>query len=289
MSETARGLPAHLVEPIVKAALQEDLGDSGDITSFATVPADAALQARMASRAEGIVAGVQVAVLSFAIVEPKIKCTALVRDGGRVESGEALLEVEGNARAVFAAERVAANFLQRLSGIASATRQIVDAIAHTQARLLSTRKTTPTLRALEAHAVRLGGGGNHRMGLYDGILVKDNHIAAVGGDIKTALRRVRDSADRRRWVQIEVDSLMQLEAVIGCGLADAVLLDNMTPETLRQAVAMVSGRLVTEASGRVDEESAAEVAEAGVDYISCGWITHSAPALDIGLDVVESS
>lgn len=285
MSERTRYLPRHIVEPIVRAALREDLGDAGDITTMATVPAGATLRARMASRTEGVAAGLLPAMLAFELVDTNTVVEAAVSDGDRVGPDQALLEVEGTAAAVLAAERVAANFLQRLSGIATATCRIVDAISHTRAKLLSTRKTTPTLRALEAHAVRAGGGGNHRLGLYDGILIKDNHLAAIGGDIETALRRVRESMDRRRWVQIEVDSLEQLERVLACGLADSVLLDNMPPEVLRKAVEMSDGQLVTEASGRVDIESAVAMAEAGVDYISSGWITHSAPALDIGLDV----
>lgn len=285
MSERTPDLPRHIVEPIVRAALREDLGDAGDITTMATVPAGATLRARMASRTEGVAAGLLPAMLAFELVDPNTVVEAAVSDGDRVGPDQALLEVEGTAAAVLAAERVAANFLQRLSGIATATRRIVDAIAHTRTKLLSTRKTTPTLRALEAHAVRAGGGGNHRLGLYDGILIKDNHLAAVGGDIEAALRRSRESADRRRWVQIEVDSLEQLERVLGCDIADAVLLDNMPPDVLRKAVAMIDGRLVVEASGRADADSAVAMAEAGVDYISSGWITHSAPALDIGLDV----
>ncbi len=285
MSEKTPDLPRHIVEPIVRAALREDLGDAGDITTLGAVPAGTMLRARMASRIEGVAAGLLPALLAFEIVDPVTSAKVAVCDGDRVGPDQAMLEVEGTAAAVLAAERVAANFMQRLSGIATATRSIVDAIAHTRAKLLSTRKTTPTLRALEAHAVRAGGGGNHRLGLYDGILIKDNHLTAVDGNIEAALRRVRESADRRRWVQIEVDSLEQLETVLASGLADSVLLDNMTPEVLRKAVEMVDGRLVTEASGRVDIESAVAMAEAGVDYISSGWITHSAPALDIGLDV----
>ena len=215
----------------------------------------------------------------------ELTISLLARDGDRMEAGDRILEVSGNTCSILAAERVAVNFVQRLSGIASACRGIVDAIAHTKARLLSTRKTTPNLRALENHAVRAGGALNHRIGLYDGILIKDNHLAALGGDIETALARARNFAGHMVSVEIEVESLHQLERVLATRLADAVLLDNMSVETLRKAVSAIAERLIVEASGSITANGAGAIAETGVDYISSGWITHSAPALDLGLDI----
>lgn len=277
-------LPREVVEPVLRAALGEDLGMVGDVTSIAVIPRDSCASGTVSARVPGVAAGVQIAALAFELIDPDLRIEMLAGDGGRLQSGAMLLRVAGDTRSILGAERVALNFLQRLSGIATASRRIVDAIAHTPARLLSTRKTTPTLRVFEKYAVRCGGGGNHRFGLHDGILIKDNHIAANGGDIDETLRRARDHLGEAVRVQIEVDDLAQLDRVLTTGLADAVLLDNMDPDSLRQAVARTGGALTLEASGGITVESAARVAETGVDFVSCGWITHSAPALDLGLD-----
>ena len=228
--------------------------------------------------------GTEAARLAFSLVAPSLQVEVERGDGSLLEEGDALLLVRGPATAILAAERTALNLAQRLSGIATGTRRIVDAIAHTPTRVLCTRKTTPGLRALEKHAVRAGGGTNHRFGLHDGYLIKDNHIAALSGDIAMALRRARDAAGPMRCIQIEVDTLEQLAVVLNSKLPDAVLLDNMGCGMLREAVRMARGRIVLEASGGVEPRNAAEIAETGVDFISSGWITHSAPALNLGLD-----
>ncbi len=280
-------LPRLLIEPLVRAALAEDLGRAGDITSAAVVPAEARARAEMRARDAGIAAGLDVACLAFELVDPGLALRRRLADGDKVRPGDTLMIVEGSARAILAAERVALNFACHLSGVATATRQIADAIAHTSASVTCTRKTTPGLRALEKHAVRAGGGSSHRFGLDDAILIKDNHITAAGG-IGPALKRARYAAGHMVRIEIEVDSLEQLAEVLASAAAgegaDAVLLDNMAPATLREAVSMVAGRLVTEASGRITADNAAAIAEAGVDYLSAGWITHSAPVLDLGLD-----
>lgn len=280
-------LPRLLVEPVVRAALAEDLGRAGDITSAAVVPAEARARAEIRAREGGVAAGLDAALLAFELVDPSLLIERKLADGSRVHPGETVALVEGAARAILAAERVALNFACHLSGVATATRQIADAIAHTKTRITCTRKTTPGLRALEKHAVRAGGGSSHRFGLDDAMLIKDNHIAAAGG-IAPALERARAAAGHMVKIEIEVDSLEQLAEVLEAGAegrgADAVLLDNMAPAMLREAVGMVAARLVTEASGRITGDNAAAIAETGVDYISAGWITHSAPILDLGLD-----
>jgi nicotinate-nucleotide pyrophosphorylase (carboxylating) len=272
-----------LIEPIVRAALVEDLGRAGDITSDAIVPLEASVEAVIRSRQPGIVAGLDAALLAFELVEPGLRIERFCTDGARVGHGDIIAGIAGPARGVLAAERTALNLLSRLSGVATATRALVDAIAASKAKIVCTRKTTPGLRTLEKEAVRLGGGANHRFGLDDAMLVKDNHLA-LAGVVKAALERARAGAGHLVKIELEVDSLEQLAEAIEIGV-DAVLLDNMSPQTLRRAVAMVDGRAVTEASGRISPETVAAVAATGVDLISSGWITHSAPILDLGLDI----
>lgn len=274
-----------LIEPIVRTALAEDLGRAGDITTDAVVPADARIDAVIAARQPGVLAGLDAALLAFELLDPALELTRLVADGARVERGQAVARIGGAARPVLAAERTALNLLCRLCGVASATRQLADAVAGRKAKIVCTRKTTPGLRILEKEAVRLGGGANHRFGLDDAMLIKDNHVAMAGG-VVPALRRAKAAAGHLVKIELEVDTLAQLEEALGEGF-DAVLLDNMDPPTLRRAVAMVGGRAITEASGRITRETAPAIAAAGVDLISSGWITHSAPILDLGLDVAE--
>ena len=275
-------LPALLVEPIVRQALIEDLGRAGDITTDAIAPADRIVGAVMASRQEGVVAGLEAAALAFRLMDPAIGFTAVVSDGARVARGETVAKIEGPARGVLSAERVALNFVSRLSGIASATARFVAAVAHTKAHIVCTRKTTPLMRSLEKYAVRAGGGANHRFGLDDAALIKDNHVAIAGG-VTEAIRRVRGHVGHLIKIEVEVDTVVQLEEALGAGV-DAVLLDNMSLDDLRRAVKMIGGRAISEASGRVSLETAPAIAETGVDLISVGWLTHSAPILDIGLD-----
>jgi len=276
-------LPALLVEPVVRAALIEDLGRAGDITTMAVVPPDAAFHGAVVARQPGVVAGIETAAIAFRLVDPGLRITVVRPDGAAVGPGDAVLRIEGPARAVITAERVALNFLCHLSGIATATAGLVAAARPHAARITCTRKTTPGLRALEKHAVRAGGGVSHRFGLDDGVLIKDNHIAVAGG-VAEAVRRARGAVGHMVKVEVEVDDLDQLAAAMAEG-PDAVLLDNMPPEMLRQAVRIIAGRAVSEASGRVTAATVAAIAATGVDIISAGWITHSAPALDLGLDV----
>jgi nicotinate-nucleotide pyrophosphorylase (carboxylating) len=273
-----------IVEPVVRAALLEDLGRAGDITTEAVVPAGATVEAVIAARQPGVLAGLEAALLAFELIDPTLRIEQRRADGDRISRGETVARIDGRARGVLSAERTALNLLSRMSGIATATRVLADAIAGHKAKIVCTRKTTPGLRALEKHAVRLGGGANHRFGLDDAMLIKDNHLTLAGG-VRQALERARRHAGHLVKIELEVDTLDQLAEALEVGV-DAVLLDNMTPETLRRAVAMVDGRAVTEASGRITLETAPTVAATGVDLISCGWITHSAPILDLGLDVV---
>ena len=275
-------LPDPLLTPLVHAALAEDLGRAGDLTTEALVPADARTRMALVARADGVVAGVDLARLAFGALGADL---AVERpDGARVRPGDVIGVVEGPARAVLTAERVALNFLGHLSGVAGATAQIVDAIAHTPTRVTCTRKTTPGLRAVEKAAVRAGGGVNHRFGLDDAVLIKDNHLA-LAGSVTEAVRRARAHVGHLVKIEVEVDTLEQLEELLRDPV-DVVLLDNMDPATLRRAVSLVGGRMVTEASGRVTAATAPAIAEAGVDLVSVGWLTHSAPVLDIGLDAL---
>ncbi len=276
-------LPALLITDAVRAALREDLGRAGDITSAATIPADATAEAVFGSRQEGVLAGLALAEAAFREIDPKVVFTALMRDGDRIGRGDVAARVSGPARSVLSAERVALNYLCHLSGVASATAALVAAVAHTKARICDTRKTLPGLRIFEKYAVRCGGGWNHRFGLDDAILIKDNHIAVAGG-VVPAIERARAHAGHMVRLEVEVDSLDMLREAL-TARPDAVLLDNMNPDTLRQAVVVVAGRAITEASGGITLATVAAVAETGVDYISSGWITHSAPSLDLGLDV----
>ena len=272
-----------IIEPVVRAALLEDLGRAGDITTDAVAPAEARVEAVIAARQPGVLAGLDAALLAFELLDPALRIERLRGDGDRISRGETVAQISGRARGVLGAERTALNLLSRISGVATATRALADAIAGYKAKIVCTRKTTPGLRTLEKEAVRLGGGANHRFGLDDAMLIKDNHIALAGG-VRQALERARRHAGHLVKIELEVDTLDQLAEALEVGV-DAVLLDNMTPETLRRAVAMVDGRAVTEASGRITLETAPAVAATGVDLISCGWITHSAPILDLGLDV----
>lgn len=275
-------LPDLLVEPIVRMALTEDLGRAGDITTAATVPADRIGEVALVSRAEGVVSGLSAARLTWTALDPSAQVTVEIPDGGRVVAGSRIGTVRGSARALLTGERVALNLLGHLSGVATATAGLVAAVAGTNTRITCTRKTTPGLRALEKQAVRHGGGSSHRFGLDDAVLIKDNHIAFAGG-IRPALEAARANVGHLVKIEIEVDTLDQLAEVLEIG-ADVVLLDNMGPEVLAEAVAMVGGRCITEASGRITAHTAGPIARAGVDLISTGWITHSAPVLDIGLD-----
>ncbi|MCH8169000.1 MAG: carboxylating nicotinate-nucleotide diphosphorylase [Proteobacteria bacterium] len=277
-------LPRLLLEPAIRAALLEDLGRAGDVTSDAVIAPGTKATALMRSREAGVAAGLDAARIAFELIDPALEISSDKADGDRLAPGDVLLTVSGAARAILAAERVALNFACRLSGIASATRAIADAIAHTRATIVCTRKTTPGLRVFEKRAVRAGGGGNHRWGLDDAMLIKDNHIVA-GGGIARVLARARAQAGHMMKIEIEVDTLDQLAEVLEAGGADNVLLDNMGAETLRQAVAMNAGRLALEASGGITLETAPAIAETGVDYLSAGWLTHSAGILDIGLDI----
>ena len=272
-----------LIEPIVRAALLEDLGRAGDITTEAVVPPEATVEAVIAGRQPGIIACLEAALLAFELLDPGLRIERLCADGARVSRGDRVARISGRAHGVLSAERTALNLLSRMSGIVTATRALTDAIAGYKAKIVCTRKTTPGLRALEKHAVRLGGGANHRFGLDDAMLIKDNHIA-LAGSVREALARAKRHAGHLVKIELEVDTLDQLAEALEVGV-DAVLLDNMTLEEMRRAVAMVDGRAVTEASGRITLETAPAVAATGVDLISCGWITHSAPILDLGLDI----
>jgi nicotinate-nucleotide pyrophosphorylase (carboxylating) len=278
----AGALPAPLVARAVADALAEDLGLAGDVTTAATVPAAVRASAVVAARRPGVVAGLALAEAAFRALDTEVGFTPCVADGSTVAPGAVLARVKGAARALLTAERVALNFLGRLSGIATLTRSYVDAVAGTRATIVDTRKTTPGLRAFEKYAVRCGGGRNHRSGLFDAILIKDNHIAAAGG-LAPAIERARAYAGHMIKIEVEVDTLVQLEEALRHAI-DAVLLDNMSPAQLREAVGIVGGRIPTEASGGVDLDTVRAIAETGVDLISVGALTHSAPVLDLGLD-----
>jgi nicotinate-nucleotide pyrophosphorylase (carboxylating) len=271
------------IDAVVMRALVEDLGRAGDVTSIATIPEDTRARAVVVARKAGVISGLPLVAATFAKLAPEIEVTAHQRDGANV-ARTALMTVAGPARAILAGERVALNLLGHLSGIATATHEFVRRAAGTRTRICCTRKTTPGLRALEKYAVRCGGGFNHRFGLDDAILIKDNHIAVAGG-IGAVLTRAKAVAGHLVKIEIEVDTLDQLREVIEVGIADAVLLDNMDPATLRQAVETVGGRFTLEASGNITLDTIAAVAASGVDYASSGWITHSAPNLDVALDI----
>jgi nicotinate-nucleotide pyrophosphorylase (carboxylating) len=272
------------IDDAVTRALAEDLGRAGDITSIATVPEDTPGRAVVAARKAGTVAGLPLVEAAFRKLAPDMKVEAHARDGDSVAAKTSLMTVTGPARAMLASERVALNFIGHLSGVASATAEYVKRVKHTKARVICTRKTIPGLRALQKYAVRCGGGFNHRFGLDDAILIKDNHVAVAGG-IRPVLEGARAKIGHLVKIEIEVDSLEQLREVLDTGLADVVLLDNFDVPRLREAVAMVKGRVVTEASGGITLDTVAAVAETGVDYLSSGALTHSVINLDIGLDI----
>ncbi|TBF25972.1 carboxylating nicotinate-nucleotide diphosphorylase (plasmid) [Rhizobium ruizarguesonis] len=280
-------LPRLIVEPLVRAALLEDLGLAGDITSASVIPRDHRSTVAMAARQPGVIAGLDAAELAFALVDPEIVMRRHLQDGDEVKPGDVIATIEGPSRGLLSGERTALNFLGHLSGIATVTAEIAAAIRGTKASVACTRKTTPGLRALEKYAVRAGGGMNHRFALYDAVLIKDNHVAIAGG-VTEAIRRARAGVGHMVKIEVEVDTLDQLHEAMETAV-DAVLLDNMTPDQLREAVAIVAGRAITEASGRVTPATAAAIAASGVDLISVGWLTHSAPVLDIGLDFVEAT
>jgi len=275
-------LPPLLVERAVSAALEEDLGLAGDVTTDAIIPADAKSEAAIVARQAGVVAGLDLAEAAFKALDPATRFTRIVDDGGKVAEGGTIAEISAKTRALLTGERTALNFLGRLSGIATLTAAFVAAVEGTGARIACTRKTTPGLRALEKYAVRTGGGVNHRFGLYDAVLVKDNHIAAAGG-LANALRSLRARSGHLVRIEVEVDTLDQLEEALRFPI-DAVLLDNMDVGTLKKAVKLVAGRVVTEASGGVALETVREIASTGVEVISVGALTHSPRNLDSSLE-----
>ncbi len=272
-----------LYEPLVRRALEEDLGRAGDLTSDAILPVSLKGEAAILARAAGRVAGLPASLSAFHLLDPAIAVEALVADGEDVEAGAALARVRGGARTLLTAERTTLNLLGRLCGIATATREMVRLVAPYGARIVCTRKTTPGLRALEKYAVRCGGGHNHRFGLDDAVLIKDNHVAFAGG-LRPAIESARRAVGHLVKIEVEVDSLEMLREALDLG-ADVVLLDNMSLDTLREAVALAKGRAITEASGGITPRTAAAIAATGVDLLSMGWLTHSAPALDVAMDV----
>ncbi|MPL61055.1 Nicotinate-nucleotide pyrophosphorylase [carboxylating] [bioreactor metagenome] len=276
-------LPDFLLEPLVRAALTEDLSPMGDVTTRAVVPAGVRYAARLNAREAGVVSGMQIAALAFRLVDPALSVETLVTDGSPIAPGDTLMRIEGEAASILMGERVALNFAGRLSGIATLTSAFVAETRGTKTRITCTRKTTPGLRVVEKMAVAHGGGSNHRFGLSDAILIKDNHVAAAGG-IRAVLEAAKAARSHMMRVELEVDRLDQLEEALAVGGADVILLDNMDTPTLRRAVAIAAGRVVLEASGNMQLSRIAEVAATGVDYISSGALTHSARTLDLGLD-----
>lgn len=271
-----------LIEPLVRATLLEDLGLAGDITSNAVVPSDHRSTMVFSLRQPGAIAGLDVAEMVFRLVDPAVAFERMVKDGDFLTEGTTIARVSGSSRSILAAERTALNFLGHMSGVATATADLVKAVQGTKAAIVCTRKTMPGLRALQKYAVRAGGGMNHRFALYDAVLIKDNHIA-VAGSVGEAIQRAKEHAGHMVKIEVEVDTLEQLLEAMAIGV-DAVLLDNMSPAQLREAVKIIDGRAIAEASGGITPETVAAVAASGVDLISVGWTTHSAPNLDIGLD-----
>ena len=275
-------LPDVVIEPLVRLALTEDLGRAGDITSWATIPGDTQMTATVNAREPGVAAGYDAARLAAQLIDPNIQWNVLNDEGAHFEKGAELIQLKGSARSILTAERTVLNFIGPLSGVATLTSQFVAKTQGTQAKIVCTRKTRPGYRALEKRAVRLGGGTNHRFGLDDAILIKDNHIAAAGG-IRAVMTRAKENVPHLTAIEIEVDTLDQLAEALPYA-PDAVLLDNMSPDTLREAVGMIDGRCKAEASGGVNLKTVATIAQTGVDYISVGALTHSAINLDVGLD-----
>jgi nicotinate-nucleotide pyrophosphorylase (carboxylating) len=280
-------LSQRLIDAAVRSALDEDLGLAGDITTDATVPATANAEAVIAARSPGIIAGIALAKAAFRALDNDMNFGVEIDDGGEAGAGDTIARISGNARAILSAERVALNFMGRMSGIATLTRRYVDAIAGSSATIVDTRKTTPGLRAFEKYAVRCGGGGNHRVGLFDAVLIKDNHIVAAGG-VKAAIKAAKAAAGHMVKIEVEVDTLAQLDVVMR-EKVDCVLLDNMAPADLAKAVKIVAGRCLTEASGGVNLDTVRDIAASGVDLISVGALTHSAPVLDVGLDFLPAA
>lgn len=279
---SAPPLPRVMIEPLVRATLLEDLGRAGDITTDAIVPAEARSSLRLVARQAGVLAGLDLARIAFELTDGSIQFQPRLPDGARLSPGDEIATLQGPARGILTAERTALNFLCHLSGVASATAGIADAIRPYGTKVTCTRKTMPGLRMVQKYAVRVGGGSNHRFGLDDAMLIKDNHVALAGG-VRNAVERARAAAGHLVRIELEVDTLAQLEEALALGV-DAVLLDNMGLQDLRSAVAMARGRAITEASGRITPETAPDVAATGVDLMAVGWITHSARVLDIGLD-----
>lgn len=278
-------LPDLMSENVVRDALLEDLGRAGDITTISLIEHDTHIKGALVARHSGVVAGSQCARQAFQLLDPDVSYVEIVSDGKRIGAGQTIAQVEGLARSILSSERVALNFMCRLSGIASATSKLKDACRPYSAQITCTRKTTPGLRFLEKAAIRAGGGSNHRFGLDDAVLIKDNHIEAVGS-VSLAIQKARASVGHLVMIEVEVDTLQQLDEAIAAG-PDAVLLDNMQIEDLERAVEMIDGNLVTEASGGITIETVSEVAKTGVDVISVGWLTHSVSHLDIGLDILS--
>lgn len=278
-------LPPFLIDDIVKRALAEDLGQAGDVTTRACIPVDAMSRAILSARRPGVIAGVDLAIAAFRLVDSDIDVRLEIGDGARVARGDAVMRIEGPSRGILTAERVALNFLGRLSGIATETDRYVEAVRGTHAKIVCTRKTTPLLRAFEKYAVTCGGGANHRFGLYDAVMIKDNHIVAAGG-VAEALSAAKEAVGHMMAIEIEIESLEQMEEALEHG-ARIILLDNMSLDDLRLAVALNKGRAVLEASGGVTLDSVGAIAKTGVDVISSGAITHSAPCLDLGLDFLD--
>ncbi len=274
-----------IIEDIVKAALREDLGHGFDVTSVLLIPAGASARAVLKTRQAGRLAGLIVALSAFSLTDSDLELTVMAQDGDDLAQGDVVAEIEGSARAILQAERVALNFLCHMSGVATLTRDYVQEIAGTGAQICDTRKTIPNLRLFQKYAVWMGGGTNHRFGLDDAILIKDNHIAVCGG-VTEALNQARMLAGHTRTIEIEVDTLAQLEAVLEAGGADCVLLDNFTLSDIKAGVKMAQGQVPLEVSGGVTLKTVRKIAETGVDYIAVGALTHSAPQLDYGLDMV---
>ncbi|USG61925.1 carboxylating nicotinate-nucleotide diphosphorylase [Sneathiella marina] len=285
MNHNILPLPKTLVEQAVKNALLEDLGSVGDLTSNSTIPEDLDITAHVVSRQAGCIAGTDILTAVMAELSPAVTTDIHAPDSAVVKPGDHIASLSGPARAILSGERVGLNFLGHLSGIATATRTIVDLVDDLPVRITCTRKTTPGLRSFEKYAVRTGGGFNHRFGLYDGILLKDNHIAAVGGDIGTAIDRAKTAAGHMIKIEVEVDTLEQLEKALP-HKPDVILLDNMSLEDLRRAVTMTNKLSILEASGGITEVTARGIAETGIDVLSLGWLTHSSPCLDLGLDIL---
>lgn len=277
-------LPTVLLEPLVRATLTEDLGRAGDITSDAIIGAEVQSELFLVARETGVLAGIDMARLAFELMDAKVEFEPLMADGATLQKGSRIARIKGSARAILSAERTALNFLCHLSGIASATAGIAQRIAPYGCKVTCTRKTTPMLRSVEKYAVRVGGGSNHRFGLDDAVLIKDNHIA-IAGSLTVAVERARAAIGHMVKIEVEVDTLTQLDEALAIGV-DVILLDNMDTDTLVEAVKRIDGRAVSEASGGITPATAAAVAATGVDRIAIGWITHSTKILDIGLDAI---